>query len=196
MYSILFNYILQYSQSISLIINISVGSGKKKLFTCSKHVNLQIIYNKVSKQRGCKICCNNSKLEFNCFHILNNLNILSISQKSFENCRYKQLLKFDFYLPEYNILIELDGYQHFNIVRRSNKLTDDDLIKQLSIIKIRDNIKTEYAKNNNIRLLRISYSETNNMKDHIINFINSIELFKFHGIEYENQSNGISYGVE
>lgn len=42
-------------------------------------------------------------------------NILFETQKSFENCRFENnyLAKFDFYLPEYNILIEYDGKQHF-----------------------------------------------------------------------------------
>jgi len=42
----------------------------------------------------------------------NNINYLS--EYSFKDCKYKRQLRFDFYLPDYNICIEFDGAQHSN----------------------------------------------------------------------------------
>jgi len=68
--------------------------------------------------------------------------------------KYKSLLYFDFYLPDYNICIEYDGEQHF----RSIEYWGGD--KQFEIIKLRDNLKSEYCKDNNINLLRLNFNES------------------------------------
>lgn len=69
----------------------------------------------------------------------------------FNDCKYKLPLPFDFYLPDYNILIEYDGKQHFEIINFFGGK------KRLIEQNIKDNIKTEYCKNNNIKLIRIKY---------------------------------------
>jgi len=48
--------------------------------------------------------------------LLTELKIEFEAQKSFETCRFPDtnaLARFDFYLPNYNCLIEYDGEQHF-----------------------------------------------------------------------------------
>ena len=52
-------------------------------------------------------------------------------------------LRYDFYLPEYNILVEYHGRQHFD--------PDDSFYKEDAIL--RDKVKFEYAKSNNISIL-------------------------------------------
>ena len=80
-------------------------------------------------------------------------NILFEEQYEFEDLKDKRKLKFDFYIPIINTLIEFDGEQHF-IQRR------DDLDgSKLKITQNHDKMKNEYCKNNNIPLLRISYKE-------------------------------------
>jgi hypothetical protein len=56
-------------------------------------------------------------------------------------------LSFDFWLPEYNLLIEADGSQHWDT---NSKYYDK---RQLEL----DSIKNDYCKLNNIELLRIKY---------------------------------------
>lgn len=63
--------------------------------------------------------------------------------------------EFDFYLPEKNLCIEYDGVQHFKPVSYFGGL------KSFELQKIRDEIKNEYCKKNDIKLLRISYLEDN-----------------------------------
>lgn len=81
------------------------------------------------------------------------------TQKKFDDCRNILPLSFDFWISDFNTLIEFDGIQHFiplGYIRGDDKL--------LYTIKC-DKIKNEYCKNNNIRLLRISYKEINNIDD-------------------------------
>lgn len=90
-----------------------------------------------------------------------------ITEKKFETCKLNLLLRFDFYLPDYNLLIEYDGEQHFvnrNHWRSKNKF---------KLTQKRDNIKNIWAKDNNYRLLRIPYTDIKN-----IDKILSLELME------------------
>lgn len=89
--------------------------------------------------------------------LLIQMGINFISQKTFDDCRNPKtnaLLYFDFYLPDYNCCIEYDGRQHF--VENSFGKWDE-----LEKVQYRDNIKNQYCKDNNIRLIRIPYTEKN-----------------------------------
>lgn len=67
-------------------------------------------------------------------------------------------LPFDFQLKKYNILVEIDGEQHFYPVRFGGISEELSKKKFLSNQK-RDKIKTEYCAKYNIPLLRITYNE-------------------------------------
>lgn len=62
-------------------------------------------------------------------------------------------LRYDFYLPNYNRLIEFDGRQHNN----PSSLWDDK--ESFETRKHRDQLKNDYAKNHSIDLVRIPYIE-------------------------------------
>lgn len=81
-----------------------------------------------------------------------------IKEHSYSDCKNIFLLKFDFYLPKFNILIEYDGIQHFKPV---SKFGGE---KRFISGKINDDIKNNYCIKNRIPLLRISYSENVNIK--------------------------------
>ena len=66
--------------------------------------------------------------------------------------------RFDFYLPAYNILIEVDGKQHFEQVTKFQK-TRAEFLKQQE----NDRRKNSYCLANNITLLRIPYWELENL---------------------------------
>jgi len=112
----------------------------------------------------CSKCYNFvSKGELKIVEILTNNNINFIQQYKFKDCISKRCLPFDFYLPEYNICIEFDGIQHHEAVthfggEESFKSTQE-----------RDNIKEEYCKNNNIKLIRIPYFELKNIEKILLN---------------------------
>ena len=79
--------------------------------------------------------------------------IIYLKQHKFDDCIYKRKLKFDFYLPDYNMCIEYDGKQHFQIIEHFGGE------KRLKETQIKDKIKTEYCINNNIQLIRIKYNQ-------------------------------------
>lgn len=76
-----------------------------------------------------------------------------IEDKTFPDLKYKNKLRCDIYLPQYNSIIEYDGNQHF---RYTPKFHFKYERYETSII--RDQIKNKYAKDNKIHLLRISGS--------------------------------------
>lgn len=82
-------------------------------------------------------------------------NIKFEQEKRFDNCRDKKPLPFDFYLSEYNLIIEFDGIQHFKDVG----------LGDYEITVKHDEIKNQYCKDNNIDLLRIPYWEGHNIED-------------------------------
>lgn len=107
--------------------------------------------------KGCSYC-NRSKGEMKIKLLLDRYKIKYETEKTFDNCKNKNKLRFDFYLIDYNILIEFDGYHHFNDIKGfggKNKLLYTQKM---------DNIKNEYCLNNNIRLIRIKYNEDINDK--------------------------------
>lgn len=115
-----------------------------------------------------KCSCTKSKSELLLEKILEKHNIYFETQKRYPDCKDVRQLPFDFYLSEYNILIEFDGEHHYRIVPRGNA-TNDKLNKILKDVNKKDKIKTEYCKNNNIPLIRIPYWERNNMESFLLN---------------------------
>lgn len=77
--------------------------------------------------------------------------------------------RFDFHLPEYNLLIEYDGRQHYESVRFFG--TEEDAETVLKKTQESDKIKNQYCKDNNINLLRIPYWETKNIETIINNYL-------------------------
>jgi len=110
----------------------------------------------------CNIC-NNSKGERKIKDILLNNNILHEQQFVFINCKYKKSLRFDFYLPDLNICIEYQGIQHYKPIDFASKGIEWAK-EQFELTKIKDQIKLNYCKNNNIQLIRIPYWEFDNIE--------------------------------
>jgi len=126
--------------------------GTKVKIICNKHGEfLQKPDNHLGGS-GCPTC-RESKGEIKISNILDDYKIKYERQQKFKGCINIKKLSFDFYLPEYNICIEYDGRQHYEPI---NEWGGE---KEFKNIKIRDNIKTVYCKENDIKLIRISYKE-------------------------------------
>lgn len=122
---------------------------------------------------GCPLCSESigaSKIRM--FLIKNNIKFER--EKTFEGCRNVNLLRFDFYLPQYNTCVEFDGECHFQNTNWSGNYTDKELDETLKLYQLRDKIKNEYCENNKINLLRIKYDE--NVEEKLM------EYFQNHGI--------------
>jgi len=96
--------------------------------------------------------CRSSKGEIKVREILNKLNIEFSCQKTFAECADKACLRFDFYLPDYNLCIEYDGKQHYEGWWKNPE-------ESLEFIKRRDEIKNKFCEDSGIGLLRIPYFE-------------------------------------
>ena len=103
--------------------------------------------------------CRESKGEKKIQEVLISNNIIFKQQYTFNNCKNIKYLPFDFYLPQYNCCIEYDGEQHFKPIEFYGG--EDEYLK----CKERDNIKTQYCKDKNIKLIRIPYWEFNNIEN-------------------------------
>jgi len=90
-------------------------------------------------------------------------NVKYVKQKRFKDCINKQQLPFDFYLEEFNTLIEVDGEHHYKIVRYNN-LNETKAQSNLEKTRTRDKIKTKYCEDNKITLIRLPYWDIYNEK--------------------------------
>ena len=121
-------------------------------YKCNKgHIYNQRPYHHLEGY-GCPIC-NESKGERYIRNYLNKNNIKYESQKTFSNLKDRTYLSYDFYLPEYNMLIEYQGIQHYESVAFNGK-DKTDLEKQ----QLHDKLKKEYAEDNGYKLLELHYS--------------------------------------
>lgn len=91
-------------------------------------------------------------------HVLENNYIDFKQEYSFVDCRDKNPLPFDFYLPNYNILIEYQGVQHYDVIERFGGL------KGFILRQKHDKIKLEYCLLSGITLITIPYWEFNNIE--------------------------------
>ena len=82
-----------------------------------------------------------------------------IREYSFNNCRDKLPLRFDFYLPDANAVIEFDGLQHFMPVAFIRMDNHDEVVEQFRELQKRDDIKNKYCRRKGIHMLRIKYDE-------------------------------------
>lgn len=124
--------------------------------------------------RQCSSCSNKqSKHESYICSILYELQINFIQEKRFSNCRDKKPLPFDFYLPDYNLIIEYDGEGHY--LENFYKYYTDDPNSALLDRQRKDQIKNEYCKSKGIHLLRIPYWEKENVETIIVNKLNALK---------------------
>ena len=116
--------------------------------------NVQLTKLREGAVYSCKKCAKSiSSMEMFILQILKNNNVDFIHQKRFSDCKDVFELPFDFYLPNFNILIEFDGSQHYEKNHFNNSLEDFERIKR------HDKIKTMYANQHNIMLIRFNYKQ-------------------------------------
>ena len=112
---------------------------------------------------GCPYC-QSSQGEREIARVLEQMQVPYIQGHRFNDCRNIHSLPFDFYLPAQNTAVEYDGEQHFFCVTfcRKDKDNAQEILEQQ---QRRDSIKTKYCEENNIRLIRIPYTEYENIEN-------------------------------
>ncbi len=133
-----------------------INSTKKSWVKCNKHNEwfLESFHSlKTNKKRKCcrKEWQSNANLYIK--DLLDNWKIDNKPEYIFKDCKYIKDLKFDFYIPQKNIVIEYQGEWHYF-----------DFKNNLKIQQIRDQIKRDYCKSHNITEIEIPYWDFNNIE--------------------------------
>lgn len=102
--------------------------------------------------------------------ILKSNKIDFIKQKTFSECKYIDLLRFDFYIPSKNACIQYQGKQHYQAVRFGG-ISQQQAQQRLKYSKIRDQIKRNFCNANNILLIQIPYWEKQKINKYIENLL-------------------------
>ena len=133
---------------------------------------------------GNKWCpyCAFSKLERITSEILDKLKIKYEPEKKFKDLKNIKELKYDFFIPEINTLIELDGMQHFEY--RSHFHNNDEKIFKKNVIT--DIKKNYYAIKNNYNFFRISYLELDFLEKYLTHYIEKIKTSNKQVIYFSN----------
>ena len=124
--------------------------------TCPKHGDFSQNAQNHLYGFGCPKC-SQSRGEKIVGDILTKNNVKHETQKRFIKCfnigpsGKCTRLPMDFYLPDYNAIIEYDGIQHYQPIETFGGE------KAFKSTKIRDEIKNTYCKENGIKMIRISY---------------------------------------
>ena len=143
----------------------TTAKTKMKCSCPNGHI-FEINWNNFKSGKRCPYC-RKSKGEEIIKSILEELKIDFISQYKFKDCKDLLPLPFDFYLPNYNLIIEYDGEQHFDVNRAFNS-NENKFWETV----IHDAIKNAYCEDNNIDMLRIPFWEYSNIKEIIKNKLN------------------------
>lgn len=131
-----------------------VNTHTKTSFLCARcETNFQSEPNSVIRISGCPHCSSSKGEDFIGKH-LTAINVAFEKQKKYSDCRDYRPLPYDFFLPLENILIEYDGAQHFKPVAFFGGIDGyRDRVRK-------DAIKTSYAYEKGITLIRIPYTHS------------------------------------
>lgn len=123
----------------------------------------------VLNKSGCPKC-NESVGERIIRTVFDNNFISFIRNKTFNDLKglKGRLLSYDFYLPQYNFLVEFQGEQHEHPVEHFGGE------EQFKVQQEHDRRKREYAEKNNINLLEIWYYDIGNIESILLQKINEI----------------------
>jgi very-short-patch-repair endonuclease len=150
--------------------NVFKSSHVKFWFECHKfnHEPFESALNNIVKGQWCPFCKN--KTEAKLYEKL--LSIYPSLQRQFKQewCKNIQYLPFDFCIPEYKIIIELDGPQHFQQV--SNWCSPEEQFEN-------DKFKEECANNNGYSVIRLLQEDVmNDTYDWVKELCDAIEQIK------------------
>lgn len=101
-------------------------------------------------------------------------NIKFFKQYINKSCKNIRALRFDFYIPSLNLLIEYDGIQHFQAIDFFGGQ------KALDKLKTKDKIKNNWAKENNYILIRFRYDNfCLDILDNAIKEIQNLKIWEY-----------------
>ena len=142
-----------------LLVNEMIYPGKNKRTRCSctcllcgtTNVEVQANHLKSGETKSCG--CLKSFGEKKIVELLMENNIKFEREKKFPDLKYTNILRCDFYLPDFNLVIEYNGEQHYKPI----KLYGGE--ENLKIIQARDKIKKDYCLSHGINYFVIRFDE-------------------------------------
>lgn len=135
-----------YSKSIPTNYHLKV------IIICSKHGEFKQTIGSHLSGSGCPVC-KKSKGELTIIAILEKYNIDFIDEYRIPEIANE--LYYDFYLPEYRLLIEFHGIQHYQYSPHFHRKGEDDFLKQ----KERDDFIRSNARQFKYRFLEFNYKQ-------------------------------------
>lgn len=123
------------------------------IITCKKHGDFNQTPNDHLGRCGCPLCINKTEAILK-EYLTSKYDI--IYQPKFEWCKISNKLRFDYLIPEFKLIIELDGLQHFKQSWRGISLEE---------LQYRDRYKERCASENNYSMIRIFQSDVWNDKN-------------------------------
>ena len=154
------------------------NTKSKVIIKCPKHGPFaQEAYSHVRPNKmghGCPKC-SRSKGEEKICRILNALGVDFVEQWTHPECRSPNSgypLRFDFYLPTHNLLIEFDGDQHKSEASYKSLTGRDDWHEYAQ----RDAAKVQFAEQNGIRLIRIDRRGLSTAEETLVNALKNPTL--------------------
>ena len=161
-----------YIKDIEFSKKVKINSSKKITLKCPNcgHEKEMVVAKFSNKGISCNICRYGISYpeKFFIFY-LEEKNIRYEYQKTFQDFKSR---RFDFYLPELNIIVETHGVQHY--IKTNEFMSYKRTVKS-------DKEKREYCKSNNIKLIEINCSMSD--FNFIRNNINNSELPNINGEE-------------
>ncbi len=157
---------------LTVLEEVKDNSYKRRKVRCICSCGKEIICTVLSLTSGHTMSCGcmrKSKGEMYIEELLKKYKICYISQKRFEKCKNKRELPFDFYLPKHNICIEYQGQQHYHPIEYWGGK------EKFEIYKNNDNIKKIFCNNNDIHLICLPYTLSNEeIKEKILNILEPV----------------------
>ena len=151
-----------YNKNIGKPDDYSRNYPEKVSWICSicKHEYECTIHHRIYDGTGCPKC-NQSHGEKSVSNFLSQHDIENMLQHTFPDCRNQRLLPFDFcvFLGDNITIIEYHGKQHYEPIKWFGG------IESFELLKLRDKIKSDYCKNNNISMITIPYWDFNNIEE-------------------------------
>ena len=137
---------------------------------CKKHGLFTQRANDHLSGNGCQSCKESKGEEkIKSFLLLNNIDFTQ--QEAFKdkdipckNPETNSYLYFDFYLSDFKTCIEFQGRQHYSPFSFSSDKSEETMDRNFKNLQVRDNIKKQYCKDNNIALFELHYNQFSNME--------------------------------
>lgn len=136
---------------------------------CGNEVDIRSTYLRHTKVTSCGKCTtsyNNALIE----SVLIKYKMDFLKEHAFTDSDEMSRLRYDFYVPKFNLCIEYDGEHHYYpIPGIVSEKTFESIVKN-------DEIKNKFCEENNIHLLRIPYWKRDEIENIIVSKIKSIKV--------------------